>query len=315
MEIIADEKFNNTRLDFAITNMLPTCSSNNKSSAITRSKVKKMIEEGAITVNSKQIKASYKIKIGDVIKINESMAKNPPIVPENIQLNIIYEDDSLLVLNKQKGILTHPTPNNTSCTLVNALLYYGCNLSDIQGDERRGIVHRLDKNTSGLILVAKTNKAHLNLQKQIQNKTAKRKYLAVVYGCIQEDSGIINKPLVHHMNKTVKMNVSNEGKEAITHYRVIQRLDDTTLLEVELKTGRTHQIRCHMASMNHPVYGDTLYGAKGFKSRMNLKTKEQLLMSYYICFTHPISGRIMEFQLSEEQYDEDFKRFFDIIRR
>ena len=274
-----------------------------------------MIEEGAITVNSKQIKASYKIKIGDVIKINESMAKNPPIVPENIQLNIIYEDDSLLVLNKQKGILTHPTPNNTSCTLVNALLYYGCNLSDIQGDERRGIVHRLDKNTSGLILVAKTNKAHLNLQKQIQNKTAKRKYLAVVYGCIQEDSGIINKPLVHHMNKTVKMNVSNEGKEAITHYRVIQRLDDTTLLEVELKTGRTHQIRCHMASMNHPVYGDTLYGAKGFKSRMNLKTKEQLLMSYYICFTHPISGRIMEFQLSEEQYDEDFKRFFDIIRR
>ncbi len=315
MEITADENFQNKRLDFAITNLLSTNPANGNSLNITRSKAQKMIDDGSITVNSKAVKASYKIKAGDIIVINESLAENTRIMPENIKLDIIYEDDCLLVINKQKGILTHPTPNNKNNSLVNALLYYGCNLSNIQGNERQGIVHRLDKNTSGLILAAKTNNVHLNLQKQIQNKTAKRKYLAVVYGCIQENSGIINRPLVHHMNKTVKMSISTEGKEAITHYRVIQRFDDVTLLELELKTGRTHQIRCHMASMNHPVYGDTLYGAKGFKSRLNLKTKEQLLMSYYLSFTHPISGEIMEFKLSEEKYDEDFKRFFNIIRR
>ncbi len=300
----------NIRVDTAILELLSDVN-------LTRTKIQKMIEKGEIRVNSKTIKPSFKLKIGDIIEIDEIKEENTLIIPEKINLDIVYEDEFILVLNKQKGILTHPTPLNKTGTLVNALLYYGCALSDVQGDERRGIVHRLDKNTSGLILTAKTNEAHLNLQKQIQTKTAKRKYLAVVHGTIDKDEGTIDKPLVHFMNKTVKMNIAkeNEGLSAVTLYKVLERYEDLTLVEVELKTGRTHQIRCHMASINHPVYGDTLYGAKGFKSKINVKTTEQLLMSYYINFTHPKTGDIMEFKLDENRYDDDFKRFFKAIKR
>ncbi len=306
MEFRADSTKDKMRLDNALLEFLPD---------FTRSKIQKMIEEGSVVVNSELSKPSYKIKSGDIIKIIKEEPAAPVIKPQDIPLDIVYEDNYLLVLNKQKGILTHPTPLNKENSLVNALLHYGCKLSDIQGEERRGIVHRLDKNTSGLIMIAKTNEAHLNLQKQIREKSAKRKYLAVVYGIIEQDEGIINKPLIHHLNKTVKMAVSkdNNGLEAITHFKVLKRFDDLTLLELELKTGRTHQIRCHMASINHPVYNDTLYGSKGFKSKIKFKTKEQLLMSYYLSFAHPITGKVMEFQLNKTQYDDDFKKFFNIM--
>ena len=302
----------NIRIDTAITELSPEYDLN-----FTRSKIQKMIENGKIKVNSKTVKSSYKLKAGDIIEIDEKEDDDKNILPEKIDLDVVYEDDYLLLINKQKGILTHPTPLNKTGTLVNALLYYGCALSDIQGQERRGIIHRLDKNTSGLILIAKTNEAHLNLQEQIQTKTAKRKYLAVVHGIIEEDNGVIDKPLVHYMQKTVKMNIAkeNEGLKAVTIYGVLERFEDLTLLEVELKTGRTHQIRCHMSSINHPVYGDTLYGAKGFRSKINLKTTEQLLMSYYIKFTHPKTGDIMEFKLAENRYDKDFKKFFTTVRK
>ena len=302
----------NIRIDTAITELSPEYDLN-----FTRSKIQKMIENRKIKVNSKTVKSSYKLKAGDIIEIDEKEDDDKNILPEKIDLDVVYEDDYLLLINKQKGILTHPTPLNKTGTLVNALLYYGCALSDIQGQERRGIIHRLDKNTSGLILIAKTNEAHLNLQEQIQTKTAKRKYLAVVHGIIEEDNGVIDKPLVHYMQKTVKMNIAkeNEGLKAVTIYGVLERFEDLTLLEVELKTGRTHQIRCHMSSINHPVYGDTLYGAKGFRSKINLKTTEQLLMSYYIKFTHPKTGDIMEFKLDENRYDKDFKKFFTTVRK
>ena len=302
----------NIRIDTAITELSPEYDLN-----FTRSKIQKMIENGKIKVNSKTVKSSYKLKAGDIIEIDEKEDDDKNILPEKIDLDVVYEDDYLLLINKQKGILTHPTPLNKTGTLVNALLYYGCALSDIQGQERRGIIHRLDKNTSGLILIAKTNEAHLNLQEQIQTKTAKRKYLAVVHGIIEEDNGVIDKPLVHYMQKTVKMNIAkeNEGLKAVTIYGVLERFEDLTLLEVELKTGRTHQIRCHMSSINHPVYGDTLYGAKGFRSKINLKTTEQLLMSYYIKFTHPKTGDIMEFKLDENRYDKEFKKFFTTVRK
>ena len=302
----------NIRIDTAITELSPEYDLN-----FTRSKIQKMIENGKIKVNSKTVKSSYKLTAGDIIEIDEKEDDDKNILPEKIDLDVVYEDDYLLLINKQKGILTHPTPLNKTGTLVNALLYYGCALSDIQGQERRGIIHRLDKNTSGLILIAKTNEAHLNLQEQIQTKTAKRKYLAVVHGIIEEDNGVIDKPLVHYMQKTVKMNIAkeNEGLKAVTIYGVLERFEDLTLLEVELKTGRTHQIRCHMSSINHPVYGDTLYGAKGFRSKINLKTTEQLLMSYYIKFTHPKTGDIMEFKLDENRYDKDFKKFFTTVRK
>lgn len=300
---------NNVRVDTAVLELIPDAE-------FTRSKVQKMLADGKIVVNSKPVKSSFKLKVGDIIEIDETEEENKSILPEKIDLDIVFEDEYILVLNKQKGILTHPTPLNKTGTLVNALLYYGCALSDIQGEERRGIVHRLDKNTSGLILVAKTNEAHANLQEQIQKKEAKRKYLAVVHGIVKENEGIIDKPLVHFMQKTIKMNIAkkNEGQEAITIFKVLERYEDLTLVELELKTGRTHQIRCHMASINHPVFGDTLYGAKGFKSKINIKTAEQLLMSYYIRFTHPKTGDIMEFKLDESRYDKDFKKFFAAIK-
>lgn len=307
MEFKTNKTLENLRLDNAVISLCKEFS---------RSKIQKMIENRLVTVNLKPAKASYKLKEGDVIKIIEKEDVKPSIDPQNIPLDIIYEDDCLIVLNKQKGILTHPTPLNKENSIVNALFYYGCKLSDIQGIERAGIVHRLDKNTSGLILIAKTNEVHLNLQKQIQIKSAKRKYLAVVHGIIEENEGIIDKPLVHFMNKTVKMNIAKkgEGQKAITHFKVLERLEDTTLLELELKTGRTHQIRCHLSSINHPVYGDSLYGAKGFKSKMNIKTTEQLLISYYLSFTHPVTGEFIELQLNESQYDDDFKRFFNYLK-
>jgi len=318
MEFITDKTVENKRLDTALLELL---SGSHQKEKYSRAKIQKMIDENTVTVNSKPHKASYKLKEGDIIKIPENGTseneKSKALLPQDIPLDIVYEDEDLIVLNKQKGILTHPTPLNKEGTLVNALLNYGCNLSSIQGDERRGIVHRLDKNTPGLMLIAKTDEAHINLQKQIQTKSAKRKYLAVVYGIIPEDEGIIDKPLIHSMKKNVKMNVSKseKGQSALTLYKVLKRCSGLTLLEVELKTGRTHQIRAHMASTGHPVYGDTLYGSKGYRSDIKLKTKEQLLMSYYIKFTHPKTGEIMEFELDKERYDSDFKRFFDIISK
>ena len=203
MEFKTNKTLENLRLDNAVISLCKEFS---------RSKIQKMIENRLVTVNLKPAKASYKLKEGDVIKIIEKEDVKPSIDPQNIPLDIIYEDDCLIVLNKQKGILTHPTPLNKENSIVNALFYYGCKLSDIQGIERAGIVHRLDKNTSGLILIAKTNEVHLNLQKQIQIKSAKRKYLAVVHGIIEENEGIIDKPLVHFMNKTVKMNIAKKMK-------------------------------------------------------------------------------------------------------
>lgn len=280
--------------------------------SFTRSKIQKMIEDGLILVNSKPVKPSYKVKTGDIIEIHEEETSKNDILPENIPLDIIFEDEHFLVINKQKGLLSHPTPQNRTGTLVNALLYHCSALSDIQGKERAGIVHRLDKNTSGIMMAAKTNEAHINLQKQIQEKTAKRKYLTVVYGNV-ENGGIIEKPLIHNIKNTVKMMVSDVGMDAITHYKVLKRYDGLTLLDVELKTGRTHQIRCHLASINHPVFGDTLYGAKGFRTKINFKTTEQLLMSYYLKLKHPVTGKEMEFELDFDRYDNDFKRFFKIM--
>lgn len=304
MKIEADETLENLRADLALIVVL-----NND---ISRSKIQKCFNENLVFVNSKVAKSSQKIKTGDLIEFELAETENSTVEAENIPLNIVFEDDNLLVVNKQKGLLTHPTPKQRTGTLVNALLNYGCPLSDTGGKERPGIVHRLDKNTSGLMLVAKTNEAHLNLQEQIKTKYAKRKYLAVLHGIISENKGTIEKPLIHNIKKTVKMGIAEEGKglNATTLFKVLKRYEDLTLAEIELKTGRTHQIRAHFASINHPVYGDSLYGAKGFKSKLNLKTQEQLLMSYFISFKHPKYDKIMEFELKKEDYDKDFKCFF-----
>ena len=233
-----------------------------------------------------------------------------------MEIEVVFEDDALLVVNKPKGMLTHPTDKNPEGTLVNALLNHcGENLSNIGGPSRRGIVHRLDKNTSGLLMVAKTDEAHENLAAQIKEKTATRKYLAVALGNFEQSEGVIDKPLAKHLRKTVKVYASPEGATAITHYKVLEHFDGAAFLELELKTGRTHQIRAHLSSINHPVFGDTMYGSKGFGKFSKIKTNEQVLQSYSLKFTHPKSGDIMEFELEEHQWDADLVKVLKILKR
>ncbi len=289
-----------------------------------RAKIAYLIDDGFFSVNQKPQKPSYKLKTNDVISfnkeiLNETINPSCELIPWEFELDIIYEDDSLAVINKEKNILTHPTKYDREHTLVNALLYrYQNNLSDIQGLDRLGIVHRLDKNTSGLIVIAKNNSSHIDLAKQIKEKTAKRKYLALALGNFNEKEGIIDKPLVHYLKNNVKMNISddNQGLKAITHYKVIEEYKGASLVELELKTGRTHQIRAHLASINHPVFGDSLYGAKSYMRNefYNLKTQEQLLQSYYLSFVHPKTKKFMEFQLNEDKFSKDFIKVLNFLR-
>ena len=289
-----------------------------------RAKIASLIDDGFFSVNQKPQKPSYKLKTNDVISfnkeiLNETINPSCELIPWEFELDIIYEDDSLAVINKEKNILTHPTKYDREHTLVNALLYrYQNNLSDIQGLDRLGIVHRLDKNTSGLIVIAKNNSSHIDLAKQIKEKTAKRKYLALALGNFNEKEGIIDKPLVHYLKNNVKMNISddNQGLKAITHYKVIEEYKGASLVELELKTGRTHQIRAHLASINHPVFGDSLYGAKSYMRNefYNLKTQEQLLQSYYLSFVHPKIKKFMEFQLNEDKFSKDFIKVLNFLR-
>ncbi len=236
-----------------------------------------------------------------------------------MKIDVIYEDDTLLIVNKPKGMLTHPTDKNPEGTLVDALLSHcGENLSSIGGDSRRGIVHRLDKNTAGLLIVAKTDEAHENLAVQIKEKTAVRKYLAVALGNFDSDDlreGIIDTPLAKHLGKTIKVYASPKGAPAITHYKVLEYFQGAALLELELKTGRTHQIRAHLASINRPVFGDTMYGSKGFGKFSKIKTNEQVLQSYFLSFTHPKNGDRMEFELEVHQWDADLIKVLEILRR
>lgn len=282
----------------------------------TRNQIKNMIKEGNLKVNNKIEKPSYKLKKGDIVEYSFNLKEEIPPRPVNIPLDILYEDNQLIVLNKQKGLLVHPTAKNEENTLVNALLYHTKNLSNVGGIKRQGIVHRLDKDTSGLMLAAKTNEAHLSLQKDIQTKKTVRKYLAVCYGVIEEEFGTIDKPLVHYLQDTVKMNVSDVGLEAVTNYKVLERFNSATFLELELKTGRTHQIRCHLSSIGHPLINDDLYGAKGFKNGIfkNLKTTNQVLMSYYLSFTHPVTGEIMKFMIDENNYHPDLIKTLNLLR-
>lgn len=272
-------------------------------------------------VNGVIKKPSYKLKIADCVQFSNVVNDlNSCIQPQNIPLDIKFEDKHLLVINKPKGMLTHPTAHSNENTLVNALMYHcGNNLSNKEEPQRRGIVHRLDKNTAGLILAAKTDEAALNLQKQIREKTAQRKYLAVALGYFSHSEGIIDKPLAHYIKDNVKMKVvpEGEGKDAITYYKVLEQFADAALVELELKTGRTHQIRAHLSSIGHPVFGDTLYGSKGHTAEYlrNIKTTQQVLQSYKLSFTHPKNNDIMNFELSPNEWDYDLGKVLNVLRR
>ena len=261
-------------------------------SDISRSYAAKLCEDGLVLCGEKQLLKKYKILGTEEITINVPEPEEHSIEPENIPLNIVYEDSDVIVVNKPQGLCVHPAPGNERGTLVNGLVYHcGDELSAINGVIRPGIVHRIDKDTSGLLIVAKNNEAHLKLSEQLKERKAMRKYVALVNGNIKEDSGTINKPIGRNPSDRKKMAVVFGGREAVTHFNVLERFGQYTLVECILETGRTHQIRVHMASIGHSIVGDPLYGIK--KEKFNLNG--QLLHAKTIGFVHPRTGKMMEF--------------------
>ena len=275
---------------------------------ISRSKVKRMIDSGNILVNNKKVKASYNLKLDDNIYINDDYTEEVEIKPENIPLDIVYEDDYLIVVNKKSGMVVHPAVGNYSGTLVNALMYHINKLSSVNGSIRPGIVHRIDADTSGLLLVAKTDEVHNDLASQISNKTVLRKYIALVQGVILEDTATIDAPIGRDKNNRKKMAVTEvNSKNAITHIRVLERLKKATLIECVLETGRTHQIRVHLAYINHPVVNDPVYGYK----KMDDKNFGQMLHASTIGFIHPITKKYLEFS---SDVPDTFKKILEKYR-
>lgn len=271
---------------------------------MTRSAVQKLIAEGCVSVNGKIPDKNMKLKAGDKITINLPEPEICEALPENIPLDIVYEDDDLLVVNKPRGMVVHPATGNYTGTLVNALMYHcGDRLSGINGIIRPGIVHRIDKDTSGLLIVAKNDFAHNILAEQIKVHSFTRKYQAVVVGNIKDDTGTVNAPIGRHQTDRKKMAVTlKNSRNAVTHYRVLARYNGYTHLELTLETGRTHQIRVHMAYIGHPVAGDPVYGGKKYIAKLN----GQCLHAYYISFTHPRTNEILSFSAPLPDYFTDF---------
>ena len=270
-------KENDIRLDIFLTSVLDD----------SRSQVTKMIKSGEVLVNGKQVKAGFLLSIGDKVLVNH--VSKDTMIPEKMNLDIVYEDDDLIVVNKANGVVVHPGAGNTSGTLVNGLLYH-TKLSDVNGDERPGIVHRIDAYTTGLLMVAKNNKAHEFLAKELALKKTYRKYIALVWGVIPNDTGEIDAPIGRSKNDRKKMAVRSDGKRAVTHFRVLKRYEKATLIELKLETGRTHQIRVHLDYIGHPIVNDPVYG-----NRKLFDDTGQCLHAKELGFVHPRSLKYMQF--------------------
>lgn len=295
-ELIFTVDENNIRIDKFLTEKLD---------GITRSRIQKLIEDENVEVSGAVVKANYKVKCGDAVRVLIPEPQTTEAVPENIPLDIVYEDECMLVVNKPQGMVVHPAAGNYTGTLVNALLYY-CpdTLSGINGEKRPGILHRIDKDTSGLLLVAKNDMAHQSLSQQIKAHSLTREYRALVHGNIKTDSGTINAPIGRHQTDRKKMTITQKNsREAITHYKVLERFAGYTYISCRLETGRTHQIRVHMSSGGHSIVGDKTYG---IKDKFNLKG--QLLHACRVGFIHPISGEYMEFMRDIPEYFEEVLR-------
>lgn len=291
MLLTIDENADNTRLDVYLSDLYE---------GVSRSKIQNAIKSGKILVNTQIKKPSYVLKEGDNVEFENLIEeKSLNIEPEDIPLEIVWEDENMAVVNKPSGMLTHPTPLETSGTLVNALLYkYGVDgLSDLNGEFRRGIVHRLDRNTSGLLMIAKNNKAHEYLANLIKNHDMTKKYHAVLKGDYPRDEDVINEPIGRHKTQPHKMTVTPDGKPSTTILKVLERFKEATYVELTLVTGRTHQIRVHTSFRHYPVFNDTLYGAGQGK----IKTQEQVLQSFYLKFAKPFSAEIIELEIPPDE--------------
>ena len=293
-ELIVDESYK--RLDSYLASKID----------VSRSKITKMIKDGNILLNDSKCRASDSVSIGD--KINYEIIDEECLVEgENIPLDIVYEDDDVIVVNKPNGMVVHPAVGNKSGTLVNALMYHSKNLSSINGEFRPGIVHRIDAYTTGLLMVAKNDYAHEFLQKQLQDKTTTRKYVALVWGVIPNDTGVIDAPIMRDKSDRKKMAVgSTNSKEAITHFKVLERFKDATLIELKLETGRTHQIRVHLSYIGYPVVNDPVYGR-----RKLIDDTGQCLHAKTLGFIHPTTKKYMEF---DSELPECFKNILDKFR-
>ena len=276
---------------------------------ITRSAVQKIIDEANVTVNGEVVLKNYKCRVGDNVDVTVPDAKPLEAVGQNIPIDIVYEDEHLLVVNKPKGMVVHPANGNPDGTLVNALLYHcGDSLSGINGVIRPGIVHRIDKDTSGLLIVAKSDKAHIGLAQQIKDHSFSRAYEAVVYGNIKEDSGTVCQPIGRDTKDRKRMAVTmKNSKPATTHYEVIKRYGDFTHVRCVLETGRTHQIRVHMAYLGHPVAGDAVYGPRKVITRLN----GQCLHAKHIGFVHPVTNEYLEFESDLPEYFTSFLNYLE----
>ena len=293
LEFIIEDEQAGERIDKYLSETLPDLS---------RSYIQKLIKDGQVTVNHKSIKANYKLNAGDMLELTEPELKEPDIVAEDISLDVLYEDSDLLVVNKPKGMVVHPSAGHYSGTLVNALMYY-CkeDLSGINGVMRPGIVHRIDMDTTGSLLVCKNDFTHNDIAEQLKVHSITRVYHAIVHGVLKEDEGTVDAPIGRHPVDRKKMSINHKnGKEAITHYKVLQRFHNYTYIECRLETGRTHQIRVHMASIGHPLLGDVVYGP----AKAPCKLQGQTLHAKIIGIKHPRSGEYLEVDAPLPEYFE-----------
>ena len=290
MKYIVSFKENGERLDKAVALL---------NSELSRSFITKLIEEGKITINGKVEKPSFKVKENDEIEVAEIVDQKSDIKEEDIPLDIVYEDDDILVINKPQGMVVHPANGHYSGTLVNALMFMEDSLSSINGVIRPGIVHRIDKDTSGLLCVAKNDNAHHFLAEQLKDHTMAREYIALVRGVINENSGTIEMPIGRDKKDRQKMAVDKDGKPAVTHFQVIERFKDHTLVKCQLVSGRTHQIRVHMSAIGHPVEGDPLYAGRNYD---RLYKNGQLLTAFKLKLIHPTTKKEMVFEIELPNY-------------
>lgn len=295
-EIIVQDGEENVRIDSFVSN---------KISDLSRTMIVKLIESDNIKVNGKSQKPSYKIQAGDKISIEIPEVKEVDLKAQEIPINIIYEDNDIIVINKEKGMVVHPAEGNWDGTLVNAIMAH-CkdSLSGIGGELRPGIVHRLDKDTSGILIIAKNDKAHINLSEQIKNREVKKKYIALVRGIVPENEATINMPIGRSTKDRKKMEVTKNGKEAITHFKVLKRYGKYTLLEVKIDTGRTHQIRVHLAEIGYPVVGDMVYS----NGKNEFGVVGQMLHAQSLDFKHPTTGKKMHLEAELPEY---FKKIIE----